>query len=180
MPYDIIYADPPWSYRGQVQHGGADKPFTSSAECFYPTMSVEELCDMAPFVKGLAAKDCLLYMWIPGPLLIDGLIVMNAWGFEYKRDAFQWNKVAVNPGFYTMTQFETCYVGKRGKIPTPRGARNVRQYVEEKRTKHSRKPLEIARRIDEMHPTQSKIELFARPPHPAGWDVWGNEAQERK
>lgn len=177
MAYQVIYADPPWSYRGQVQHGGADKGYTSGAEAFYPTMSVEELCAMGEWVKAICdPREALLYMWILGPVLLDGLEVMRAWGFEYKRDAFQWDKERVNPGYYTMTQFETCYVGKRGRIPQPRGIRNARQLVTEARTRHSRKPIEVARRIEAMHPTQRKIELFARPPHELKWDVWGNQA----
>ena len=66
--------------------------------------------------------------------------------------------------------------GKKGKIPTPRGARNIKQFLAEKRTRHSAKPNEIRNRIFQMFPTQNKIELFARENH-EGWDVWGNEVQ---
>jgi N6-adenosine-specific RNA methylase IME4 len=59
-------------------------------------------------------------------------------------------------------------VGKRGKIPTPRGARNVRQFLSEMRGKHSAKPNEIRTRIETMFTTQNKIELFARKKH-EGW-----------
>jgi len=65
-------------------------------------------------------------------------------------------------------------VGKKGKIPTPRGSRNVRQFLSEERTRHSTKPLEIRKRIEEMFPTQKKIELFSREKVP-GWECWGNE-----
>lgn len=177
MKYQVILADPPWSYR-QVQHGGAKAGYTSSAESFYPTMSLNDICGMKGMIEEIADPDqCILFIWIPGPLLPDGLRVISEWGFTYKRDAFQWNKVMVNPGYYTMTQFETCYAATMGRIPRPRGARNIRQYIEEKRTKHSRKPLEVHERIDAMFPEQRKIELFARPPHPSGWDVWGNQAE---
>ena len=72
-----------------------------------------------------------------------------------------------------MSQCELCLVFKRGKIPTPRGARNVRQLVTERRTEHSRKPVEVRRRIEEMFPRQRKIELFARDAGVHGWDTWG-------
>ena len=75
---------------------------------------------------------------------------MKAWGFEYKTVAFAWDKVNPNPGYYTLSQVELCLVGKRGMIPKPRGARNVRQFVSEKKTRHSGKPEEVRKRIEQM------------------------------
>ncbi|MDA8008981.1 MAG: MT-A70 family methyltransferase, partial [Alphaproteobacteria bacterium] len=40
---------------------------------------------------------------------------------------------------------------------------------------HSAKPEEVRRRIEEMFPEQSRLELFARGRSP-GWDAWGLEA----
>jgi len=77
-------------------------------------------------------------------------------------------------GSYTMSECEICLIGKKGKIPQPRGARNIRQFLSEKKTRHSAKPVEIRNRIEQMFPTQDKIELFARN-KTDGWDVWGNE-----
>ena len=73
-----------------------------------------------------------------------------------------------------MSQCEICLIGKKGKIPQPRGARNIRQLVNWPREKHSKKPDEVRKRIEQMFPTQKKIELFARNKN-EGWDVWGNE-----
>ena len=101
---------------------------------------------------------------------------MKAWGFSWATVGFVWDKQRVNPGFYTMSQVELCLIGKRGKIPKPRGARNIRQLVSELRGKHSAKPAEVRSRIDLMFPTQNKVELFSRNVTP-GWDVWGNEVQ---
>jgi N6-adenosine-specific RNA methylase IME4 len=101
---------------------------------------------------------------------------MTAWGFKYKTVAFVWEKQKTNPGNYTMSQCELCLVGKRGKIPGPRGTRNERQFISEMRTRHSTKPTEIRNRIVRMFPTQRKIELFARNTS-EGWDVWGNEVE---
>ena len=67
-------------------------------------------------------------------------------------------------------------VGKKGKIPYPRGAKNIRQFLSEKRTNHSVKPNEIRNRIYQMFPTQNKIELFARQKI-NGWDTFGNEVE---
>ena len=75
-----------------------------------------------------------------------------------------------------MSQCELCLVFKRGKIPQPRGARNIRQLVQMKRTRHSEKPDVVRKRIEEMFPHQCKIELFARK-QTQGWDAWGLEVQ---
>jgi N6-adenosine-specific RNA methylase IME4 len=88
--------------------------------------------------------------------------------------AFVWHKGKTNPGFYTMSETELCLVFKRGKIPTPRGSRNERQFLYETRREHSRKPEEIRKRIERMFPSQSKYEMFARTQTP-GWDTFGNQ-----
>ena len=100
--------------------------------------------------------------------------LLKSWGFNYATIGFIWDKQRVNPGFYTMSQCEICLIGKRGKIPRPRGARNIRQLVSEMRGRHSAKPHEVRKRIELMFPDQDKIELFARE-RVEGWDAWGNE-----
>lgn len=44
------------------------------------------------------------------------------------------------------------------------------------RQKHSKKPEEARKRIEEMFPKSSKIELFAREKS-NGWDCFGNEVE---
>lgn len=178
--YQIIYPDPPWSYRERVQHGGSDKGYTSHAGSFYTQLTVEQLCDMAPVIKNITdPKESLCYMWTAAPILEDSLRVMEAWGYDYKTIAFVWEKVMVNPGAYTMSSCEYVIVGKRGRIPKPRGARNVRQFIQEKRTTHSAKPLEVRERITQMHPLQRKLELFSRFDQKNAtdplWDDWGQD-----
>jgi len=62
--YDVIYADPPWTYQQKGVQGAAAKQ--------YPLMTDDELCAM----KIPAAKDCILYLWTTSPLLESGLRVM--------------------------------------------------------------------------------------------------------
>ena len=171
--YEIIYADPPWDYKGQLQHAGAGSEDTGGAVCHYPTITLDDLKRLD--VPSIAADDCLLFMWATNPHLDQAIELGKAWGFAWATVAFVWDKVRVNPGFYTMSQCELCLVFKRGRIPAPRGARNVRQLVSEQRGAHSAKPDEVRRRIEAMFPDQSKIELFARAAAP-GWDAWGLEA----
>lgn len=171
--YSVIYADPPWDYAGQKQHNTIDT--NKSAIDHYNTMTLKELKEMK--VKEICEKDCLLFLWTSSPHLPQAIELMEAWGFKYMTIAFVWEKHKVNPGYYTMSQVEICIVGKKGKIPTPRGTRNERQFLSEKRTIHSKKPDEIRNRIHRMFPTQKKLEMFARQAS-QDFDVFGNQVAE--
>ncbi len=168
--YDILYCDPPWDYDGRTQHNGMSD--TGSALIHYNTMSLNDMKRLK--VSEICKKDCLIFMWSSSPHLPQAIDLMKAWGFEYKTVAFVWDKQRVNPGYYTMSQCEICLVGKKGKIPSPRGPRNIKQFLSEARGRHSAKPAEVRNRITSMFPTQKKIELFSRE-KVDGWDCWGNE-----
>ena len=170
--YEIIYADPPWDYKGQLQHAGPGSDDTGGAVRHYPTITLDDLKKLD--VPSISASDSLLFMWATNPHLDQAIDLGKAWGFNWATVAFVWDKVRVNPGFYTLSQCELCLVFKRGRIPRPRGARNVRQLVSEKRGAHSAKPDEVRMRIEQMFPDQARIELFARTAAP-GWDAWGLE-----
>jgi len=170
--YSIVYADPCWNYAGREQHN--KKEANKSVEEHYPTMTLEELKKLK--VPEICHKDCLLFMWTSSPHLPQAIELMTSWGFEYKTIAFVWYKQKTNPGYYTMSECELCLVGKKGNIPRPRGARNIRQFLSEERGRHSAKPVEIRKRIELMFPEQKKIELFSRE-KVEGWDAWGNEVE---
>ena len=170
--FDIIYADPPWHYKGQLQHNGAGKKTTGGADAHYGCVTLKELETLD--VRSLAAENCLLFMWSSSPHLDQAIRLGTEWGFKWATVAFVWDKERVNPGYYTMSQCELCLAFKIGCIPEPRGLRNVRQYIKERRTKHSRKPDEARRRIEAMFPLLKKIELFAREPS-ENWKSWGLE-----
>ncbi|MBC6440236.1 MAG: transcriptional regulator [Rhodospirillales bacterium] len=172
--FDIIYADPPWDYKGQLQHAGPGSRDTGGAEHHYPTVTLDGLKKLA--VPKISAVDSLLFMWATNPHLDQAIELGKAWGFAWATVAFVWDKVRVNPGFYTMSQCELCLVFKRGKIPSPRGARNIRQFVSAKRTGHSEKPAEVRHRIEAMFPDARKIELFSRSRNAGDWAMWGLEA----
>lgn len=169
--YDIIYADPPWDYKGQVQHSGEGGPETGGAAVHYPTLTLSEL--KALDVSSLANSDCLLFLWTTGTHLDQAIELGKAWRFDYKQVAFVWDKQRTNPGYYTLTQCEYVLVFKRGTRPDDRLAM-PRQFVSELRGKHSAKPKEVANRIVTMYPEASRIELFARD-ESDDFDVWGNE-----
>ena len=183
--YDVIYADPPWDYGGKLQFDKSstsvdkidpDKNiFISSANFKYPTVKTKDLKKIP--VNEIANEDCLLFMWVTNPHLAQGIELGKAWGFEYKTVAFVWDKMIHNPGQYTMSYCELCLVFKKGRIPKPRGVRNIKQLLHAPRTKHSEKPMQVLENIEKMFPTQGKIELFARN-KPQGWDVWGLDVHE--
>ena len=172
--YGIIYADPPWDYKGQLQHTGVGGKESGGAIRHYPTVSVSEMATWD--IAAISEENCLLFMWSSSPHLDQAVALGKAWGFQWATVAFVWDKLTLNPGFYTMSQCELCLVFKRGKIPQPRGARNIRQFVQSKRTRHSEKPDEVRERIEKMFPHHCKIELFARK-QSQGWDVWGLDIQ---
>jgi len=180
--YSIIYADPPWDYKGSI-NSSPKGDYTTSAADHYPTMTLGELSSMD--IASIAEEDCLLFMWICSPLLKDALTLGHKWGFNYSTIAFVWHKQNTNMGHYSMSECEVCLVFKRkgGKIPDRVGGdRGVKQFVAALRGRHSEKPLEVRERIHRMFPNVNKIELFARGLKFFGssledpnWDFWGNE-----
>lgn len=189
--YEIIYADPPWDYNNKLQFDNSAKAkynprwnkniFTSAAKFKYPTLKLHQLKQLN--ISSISSTNCLLFLWSTNPHLAQAIELGMSWGFEYKTIAFVWNKMMHNPGQYTLSYCEVCLLFKKGKIPTPRGARNIKQLIEKPRTTHSKKPSEIAEYITQMFPQANRIELFARPPQKAtkfifnkphrNWDVWG-------
>jgi len=171
--YQIIYADPPWTYRSK-ECLAKTSILNGKLNTHYKTMSLKEIKNLK--IKNIADNNCLLFLWVVSPMLDNGIDLMKSWGFKYSTIAFIWHKQKTNPGSYTMSECEICIVGKKNRIPTPRGIRNARQFLSKMRTRHSAKPKEIEKRIEKMFPTQNKIELFARE-KTKGWDVWGNEVE---
>ena len=169
--YNIIYADPPWQYRSK-ECLAKKSILNGKLNYHYDTMSLEDIKNLP--IKQIEEKDCLLFLWVVSPMLDDCIEVLKSWGFKYSTIGFVWYKEKTNPGSYTMSECEICLIGKKGRIPTPRGSRNIRQFLSQKKDIHSKKPDEIRNRINKMFPEQSKIELFARQ-HAEGWDCWGNE-----
>ena len=184
--FDIIYADPPWDYNGKLQFDKSSKSienmdysrniFISSAVFKYPTLKTREMVRIP--ISEIAKDDCLLFMWSTNPHLEQAIELGRAWGFEYKTVAFVWDKMNHNPGQYTLSNCELCLVFKRGKIPKPRGARNIQQLVKSPRKEHSEKPTEVMNAIEQMFPVQERIELFARR-KTKGWAAWGLDLSDK-
>ena len=171
--YQIIYADPPWSYADKM----SGHSFSLDHE--YETQSKQWISNLP--VKEIADDTCCLFLWVTSPLLDEGIKVLEDWGFKYKTVAFCWSKYTKNGkevsnlGRWTMGNVELCILGIKGKPNSWRQDNSIKQLVKAERTKHSKKPDEVRKRIVELlGKDKTKIELFARQ-KTEGWDVWGNE-----
>lgn len=172
--YEIVYLDPPWDYKGQTTF--LQDNITHSVNNHYPTITLDELKELN--VPSILDDNALVFMWSSNPHLDQAMkLGIEFWGLAWATVGFVWHKDRQMPGYYTMSSCELCLIFKKGKIPKPRGRRNIEQFFSQKTKIHSRKPLEIQRRIELMFPTQRKLEMFARAETP-GWDVWGNETEK--
>lgn len=170
--YRVWYADPPWQYgnAGVITESDA----YGRAARHYPTMSIDELCEMGAQIKTRCADDAVLFMWVTSPLLAECFEVIRAWGFQYKT-SFVWDKVGHNFGHYNSVRHEFLLICTRGSC-TPDHKRLYDSVLSiEKSDKHSEKPEEFRRIIDDLYTWGKRIELFARTATD-GWDGWGNEA----
>lgn len=165
--YHIILADPPWRY----DHAPAGDP-GRAIEANYPTMTMEELCNLN--VAEIAAPDCLLYLWVTTPKLVEGMQLLEEWGFAY-RTSLVWVKYEIGTGYHARSQHELMLIGLRGHMPPPAPELRKTSVIFAGRQEHSKKPDELCERIEAAYPAFNKIELFSREPR-NGWDSWGFEA----
>ncbi len=170
--YEIIYADPPWTYKDLANGNGA----RGGALLHYPCMSLNHI-KILP-VSHIVSNDACLFLWVTMPLLQEGLDVIKSWGFTYKTCAFSWIKQYKNGslffglGRWTRGNVELCLLATRGK-PT-RISASVPQVTFSQIRKHSQKPDIIKDKIIQLLGDLPRIELFARE-QTDGWDFWGND-----
>ncbi len=161
--YQVILADPPWSYRNK-RTGGS---MISGADAKYPTMALDDIKQLP--IGEIADKDSVLFLWATVPLLPDCLSVIDAWGFEYKTALF-WRKImSLGLGFWFRGQVELCLLGVKGKVKPFRLQKP--NFIQTKALRHSEKPDEIRQLIEETG-LSPRIELFARQ-RAEGWDCLG-------
>ena len=171
--YKIIYADPPWSYKVWSNKGKG-----RSAESHYPTMDKEEIQSLP--IQDITEDDAVLFLWVTAPCLLEGIELIERWGFEYKTIGFTWvkkNKIADSwfwgMGYYTRANAELCLLATKGNT-LKRESKSVHQIVDERIMEHSKKPDTVRDRIVELFGDISRIELFARE-RVKNWDCWGLE-----
>lgn len=173
--FQTFVADPPWQY-GNTSTRGA-------AENHYPTMTIGELCAL-DIVRDKAADQAHLYLWTTAGHLPQAFEVMEAWDFEYKT-YLVWVKPQMGMGNYFRVSTELVLFGVKGGMRTQ--ARDLRNWFEAKRAKHSAKPLAFQDLVMKASPGPY-MELFSRCQADKmlhgctcskcrlGWTVWGNQA----
>lgn len=172
--YDVILADPPWKFKVWNKDTGQGR----TAESYYPTMSIEELCRLP--IKDLASKDSALFLWAVWPSLFEYVPpLLKSWGFEYKTLAWVWIKSKpsgfgffTGMGYYTRANSEPCLLAIRGKMPV--NDHSILSIIYSSVRNHSQKPQDQYRKIEALYPNMNYLELFSRK-RKIGWDSWGNE-----
>lgn len=172
MTFSCILCDPPWAYRVYSKKGQG-----RSAENHYRTMNKYDIYNLD--VAGIAAKDCILFLWVTFPCLLDGLQALKSWGFEYRTLGFCWVKRnRKSPswfwglGFWTRANPEICLIATKGR--PRRVSQSVHSVVDTPIEGHSKKPDVVRERIVQLVGDIPRIELFARQ-RTDGWVCLGDE-----
>tara|TARA_R100000995_G_scaffold75402_2_gene44732 strand:- start:2968 stop:3510 length:543 start_codon:yes stop_codon:yes gene_type:complete len=173
--YNIIYADPPWSYKENWGNGAVHH--------HYDSMTAKSIAELS--VQDIADDNCHLYLWYTNSFVREAHAVCDAWGFKYKQ-TLTWVKqysnkdIEMGLGYYFRGATEHVLFAVKGKLPRLR--KDLKNVIETEGSavyeinsrKHSEKP-QVFRDIIVQHSGDlPRIELFARH-EKEGWDVWGNE-----
>ena len=196
--FSIVLADPAWPYN---RRNNPNTRFGRGVHGHYPTMTVEEICQLD--VPSITNANCALFLWATWPKLPLALQVMESWRFEYKTCAFLY--VKLNParaqaeahrlglilvgdglmpfldwmtffgiGYFTKSNSEVCLLGIKGKMKPV--SNYVSQIVYAPRGQHSAKPPIVRDKIVELFGNLPRIELFGRE-KVSGWSSWGLEVE---
>jgi N6-adenosine-specific RNA methylase IME4 len=173
--FKTILADPPWQFQNRTGKMAPEHKRLSR----YSTMALDEVKSLP--VEALADDPAHLYLWVPNALLLEGIQVLEAWGFKYKTNLV-WHKVRKDGGpdgrgvgFYFRNVTEMVLFGVRGKnARTLQPGRSQVNFLATQKREHSRKPDEMYGLVESCSPGPF-LELFARGTRP-GWAMWGDQA----
>jgi len=177
--YKIIYADPPWSYGSKSAVNNSTGNDIKPLSDHYVTMRLNEMKHLP--IKSMIDDDAACFMWVTDSHLDEAIELFKAWGFKYKTIAFNWIKTTSKGNYcknvapWTMKSSEVCLMGTKGTMTKYKKVNNIESLVIAERTKHSKKPEEVRRRIELLFGDLPRLEMFARTAT-YGWDVFGNEA----
>lgn len=190
-PFKVVVADPAWSFGDRLpgKSRGAAKN--------YDVMSVEDICrlDLPPI-----DDNAHLFLWRVSAMQQEALDVVKSWGFTVKSELVWLKKTKTGKDHFGMGRHvrlahEICLIATRGKGA---GIKNrsqrstfetevemtdeeLAQFVEvgdgifEGPTgKHSQKPDEFYKIVEELCDSDLRVELFARQSRP-GWVTLGNQ-----
>ena len=173
MGYDVIMADPPWSFDAWSAGGN-----TKNAKAQYACMSTADICALP--VDQLAKGDCWLWLWATFPMLPQAMQVLDAWRFTYVTGG-AWIKrgdsgrLAMGTGYVLRGNAEPFLIARFGKQRT--FSRSILNVLEAPRREHSRKPDRAYAVCEELFGPAFRADLFSRESRP-GWDAWGRESSK--
>jgi N6-adenosine-specific RNA methylase IME4 len=193
--FGVIVADPEWKFDVYSEETGMDR----AAANHYPTSDL--LTIMQRDIGSIAAKDAICFLWIPVSMLVEGICVLDAWGFALINrnvetgflepdksraryvSSFAWLKEKIITGYWTRGKHEVLLIATRGNPVAPAMGDQLPSWLEGEAVvaasgEHSAKPEIFLEWIEKMWPNVPKIELNRRGPAREGWAVWGNEAEE--
>ena len=167
LKFSTILADPPCQFSNRTGKVAPEHKRLNR----YCTLKLEEIMDIP--ISLAIEENCHLYLWVPNALLIEGLKVMEAWGFTYKTHIV-WQKVRKDGepdgsgvGFY--------FRNTTGKMRTLQPGRSQVNVIKSRKREHSRKPDEQYELIESCSPGEY-LELFGRGGRKK-WVTWGNQSE---
>lgn len=178
--YDIIYADPPWSYYNDRDAKPDCTVVSGVRRPPYSVLSSKTLRSLD--IQSISSDNCALFIWTTDYHLDKCIDVIRDWGFSYCSIAFAWQKFSKNgnpvcfTGAYTLKSgIENCLLARKGSLNGWIKDHKVRALIQSQRMEHSVKPDQARERIVQLLGNdRPKVELFARQKH-EGWDSIGNE-----
>ncbi len=172
--YEILYIDPPW----KQSKGGkkSARPKSSGTGLDYPVLSLENIEALMKQAVSHTPVDSVMFLWTIDKYLFDAQTIAEKLGYKLHARMI-WNKVTGIPAAFTVRfgHEYLLYMYKGKLIPVAQEARGkIHTVFTEQVKRHSQKPERAYEIIEELYPTQKKLELFARN-YREGWDCWGNE-----
>lgn len=163
--YEILYVDPPWTYGYSGQ---------GSPQDHYLVQSLEEIKNLAlP-----AARNAVLFLWVPYPMNKEAFEVIASWGFEYKSKIIWIKSNRFGIGHYVRAKHEELFICVKGKgFGVPAVQDRPESVISTEHTTHSKKPEIFYSIVEKMYPGRTRIEMFARGKPRDGWTAWGLEAE---
>lgn len=166
--FQIIYADPPWSY-----WEGGEK----NQSLHYQTMSIDEIKNLP--IKSITDENSILFLWVTFPILKESLELIESWGFKYSTAGFVWVKknektdsYFFGNGAWTRANAELCLIATKGSVT--RIDASISQVLDDVIGEHSEKPKRVRELITRLVGELPRIELFSRNTKEDGWFNWGN------
>ena len=184
MLFQTIICDVPWRFSDGLSN--MKRTTKRSAQSQYSTISVDEAKQLD--VRSLAdPAGCLLAFWCPSSLLVDGIDVMNAWGFtvkqtliwvklkrEHQKESDWNNSTRVGMGRLFRQSHEIALIGTCGKsIYKSLSNKSQRSVIFAPNLGHSIKPPQLHERLEIMFPQSNHLEMFARRQR-SGWVCIGD------